>query len=184
MPGGGSFFYVERADVGVRIITIAARTGARLGAVAINDSIVTDVAALAGGGWAWIPQPTGPLRVQRPGDLEPRELPKPDDDAFLVGVMAGPEGSQLTTMGWIANLESLTVHVISQPEGRATRWATFFCEGASVRWLADGSIVAVVMGASRVAAGYRGGGARPVGEDCTKPPAPGTWDESRGRRPP
>ena len=155
MPGGGSFFYVERADVGVRIITIDARTGARLGAFAINDSIVTDVAALAGGGWAWIPQPTGPLRVQRPGDPEPRELPKPDDDAYLVGVMAGPEGSQLTTMGWTANLESLTVHEISQPEGRATRWATFFCEGASMRWLAGGSIVAVVMESQRIATVYR-----------------------------
>ena len=69
--------------------------------------------------------------------------------------MAGPEGSQLTTMGWTANLESLTVHVISQPEGRATRWATFFCEGASMRWLADGSIVAVVMESQRIATVYR-----------------------------
>jgi len=183
MPDGAAFFYVERADVGVRVITVDARTGARLGAFAISDSIVTDVAALAGGGWAWIPQRTGPLRVQRPGDPEPRDLPKPDDDALLNSLWAGPGGSQLATLGWTADLESLTVHVISQPEGRATRWAAFFCEGGALQWLADGSIVAVIMESQRIATVYRVRGPGRV-EKVGTIPRPVEWvDVSRdGRR--
>ncbi len=155
MPEGASFWYGERTGVGMRIITVDARTGARLGAFAISDSTVIDLSALPGGGWAWIPPSLHIFRIQRPDEREPRDFPMPNGERSLIGVRAAPVGSQVATMGWTADLESLKVHVISPPDGRATRWATFFAETGRMQWLADGSIMAGMMESQRVVTLYR-----------------------------
>src|SRR5207249_1735899 len=76
------------------------------------------------------------LRMQRPGEREPRDLPV-SDGGEITGTWAAPDGAQLATMAWTADLESLTVRMISPTDGRATRWATFFAENGWIQWLGD-----------------------------------------------
>ena len=142
MPDGAAFSYAERADSAVRFVTLDARTGARLATFAIADSTVVSFDPLAGGGWVWIPPSLNGLRVQRPGEPRPRDLPTPDRNGNVISVAAAPDGGRLVTIGWNATNDSMRVHVISLPDGRAVRWATFFGEYvAKAAFLADGSVV-------------------------------------------
>ena len=142
MPDGAAFFYAERADSAVRFITVDGRTGARLATFAIGDSTVVSFDPLAGGGWVWIPPQLNGLRLQRPGEPQPRDLPKPDRNGNVFSVAAAPDGARLVTIGWNATNDSMRVHVISLPDGQPARWATFFGEGAAnTTFLADGSVV-------------------------------------------
>ena len=142
MPDGAAFFYAERADSAVRFVTVDGRTGSRLATFAIGDSTVVSFDPLAGGGWVWIPPTLNGLRLQRPGEPQPRDLPKPDRNGNVFSVAAAPDGARLVTIGWNATNDSMRVHVISLPDGQPARWATFFGEGAAkAAFLADGSVV-------------------------------------------
>jgi len=142
MPDGAAFFYAERADRAVRFMTVDGRTGARLATFAIGDSTVVSFDPLAGGGWVWIPPQLNGLRLQRPGEPQPRDLPKPDRNGNVFSVAAAPDGARLVTIGWNATNDSMRVHVISLPDGQPARWATFFGEGtAKTTFLADRSVV-------------------------------------------
>jgi len=142
MPDGAAFFYAERADSTVRFVTVDGRTGQRLGTFAIGDSAVNSFDPLPGGGWVWISPTLNGLRLQRPGEPQPRDLPKPDPNGNVFSVAAAPDGARLVTIGWNATNDSMRVHMISLPDGRPTRWATFFGEDvAKAKFLADGSVV-------------------------------------------
>ena len=142
MPDGAAFFYAERADSAVRFITVDGRTGARLATFAIGDSTVVSFDPLAGGGWVWIPPQLNGLRLQRPGEPQPRDLPKPERNGNVFSVAAAPDGARFVTIGWNASNDSMRVHVISWPDGQAARWATFFGEDvAKAAFLADGSVL-------------------------------------------
>ena len=155
-PDGASFWYVERDRGAWRFVTTDARTGTRLGTFAVSDSTVRDADPLSGGGWAWIAQSTVELRVQQPGEREPRTLPQPEGVARAFGVLASPFDARVATLGWNSTGDSILAHVISLPEGRATRWATFFGEGVDgVFWLADRSILIAVEETKGSATVYR-----------------------------
>jgi len=142
MPDGEAFCYAERADRGVRFVTVDPRTGVRLGTFAIGDSAVVDFEPLADGGWVWIPPSQGGLRFQRPGDQQPRDVPRRDVGGRVFSVTAVPEGPRIVTIEWKATEDSMRVHVISLLDGRATHWATFFGERATkAAVLPDGSII-------------------------------------------
>ena len=155
-PDGASFWYVEHDRVGWRFVTVDSRSGTRLGAFAVSDEMVRDADPLGGGGWAWIAQSVVEVHVQQPGEREPRTLSLPEGVARAFGVMASPYDARLTTLGWNATGDSILVHVISLPEGRATRWAAFFGEGVhGVYWLTDRSIMIAVAETQGSATVYR-----------------------------
>ncbi len=155
-PDGTSFWYVEHERGAWRFVTADSRTGTRLGAFAVSDATVRDADPLGGGGWAWIAQSVVELRVQQPGEREPRTLALPEGVARAFGVSASPYDARLATFGWNATGDSILVHVISLSEGRATRWAAFFGEGMhGVFWLADGSILIAVAETQGSATVYR-----------------------------
>src|SRR6059036_2088010 len=72
-------------------------------------------------------------------------------------------------MAWTADLESLTVRMISPTDGRATRWATFFAENGWIQWLGDGSIMTLVAESQRIVTLYRVRGAGRVNKVGTIP---------------
>jgi hypothetical protein len=49
------------------------------------------------------------------------------------------------TCGWDATFDSILVHVVELPEGRASRWAAFLSEGCGVWGLADGSVLIAIL---------------------------------------
>src|SRR5207247_10327619 len=65
-----------------------------------GDSTVVSFDPLAGGGWVWIPPQLNGLRLQRPGEPQPRDLPKPDRNGNVFSVAAAPDGARLVTIGW------------------------------------------------------------------------------------
>ncbi|HYU27856.1 MAG TPA: serine/threonine-protein kinase [Gemmatimonadales bacterium] len=169
-PDGTSFWYVERDRGAWRFVTADSRTGTRVGAVAVSDATVRDADPLSGGGWAWIVTATAGLNVQRPGEREPRTLAQPEGDARLFGVLAAPSDARLATWGWNATGDSILVHEISLPEGRATRWATFFGEGVDgIFWLADRSLLIAVAETQGSATVYRIRGAGKIERAGTIP---------------
>jgi len=156
MPDSAAFCYAERADRGVRFVTVDARTGARRSTVAIEDSTMGRVASLAGGGWAWIREPINGIGVLWPGDARPRDLPVPEGNESVWLLGAASDGTRLVTIGWNTTEDSLRVHVFSLPDGHATRWATFFAEDAAPPVvLADGSVMVPVYETQEFATLYR-----------------------------
>jgi hypothetical protein len=146
LPGGGSFAYAERMDGSVRFVTVDPRTGARRTTFAIADSTIGEYAALGANGWAWTPgDGRKGLRVQRPGESASRAIPLPLADERVEAVSATPDGAHIVTCGWDATFDSILVHVVELPEGRASRWAAFLSEGCGVWGLADGSVLIAIL---------------------------------------
>ena len=155
-PDGAAFCYIEQGDKGVRLVTVEARTGARRSTFSPGDSSVFDLAPLAGGGWAWLPQSAHAVRVWRPGEGSPSELPIPQGNESVWELSAAPDGTRLVTVGWNATEDSLRVHVHTLADGRATHWATFFGEDAGRPVvLADGSVMVFIWETQEIVTLYR-----------------------------
>ncbi len=144
LANGESFAYAEVMDGQVRFVTADARTGARRATFAIADSAIDDYAALGDNGWAWTSVGGTSLRVQRPGERASRAIPLPPGVEIVERINATPDGAHIVTCGWDATFDSLIVHVVELPEGRAGRWASFFSETCNVWGLADGSVLVAI----------------------------------------
>src|SRR5262245_4973065 len=132
----------ERTSAGDRFTPVDVRTGGRGEPFAVPDSGISDVyASLPDGGWAWVPAEGQSIKVQEPGDSAPKVFPVPETLGGATGVANSPDGKNLAFLGWKPpSYDSIGLNVLSLRDGKITPWYARFSEGASFKWLADGSI--------------------------------------------
>jgi hypothetical protein len=171
MPDGVSFHYAVHAGSGVRIVTVNARTGARVAAFPIADSSILAYTPLFGGGWAWVSPSGKELRVQLGGEAAPHDLLVSNRGASLGVVSSSPDGSSLAVVRTpsIAS-DSAFIDVMLVKEGRPAPWAAFSdAWPTSVSWLDDGSLLTGVQRGPKVEALYRVRGPRRMDRVATLP---------------
>ncbi len=130
----------ERVAGGTQLSFADVRGGPRTNVLLVADSAITDMAPLAGGGWAWIPGQSLNLMVQTPADRAPRALPKPDWFISIFTVANVLDAHHLAVVGWDATYDTLGLSVVDLADGKFTKWAAMFGENAILQPQRDGSI--------------------------------------------
>jgi hypothetical protein len=135
----------ERTPTGGRFALVDVRTGAVREPFVAQDSALRDSRSYSnvpGGGWAWVGQGGGDVRVQLPGEASPRRIVLPAWYMSAIAVEASRGGRHVAFGGWQAPIaESLGVSVISLADGAVTPWLTTFGEAGDLHRLKDGTFL-------------------------------------------
>ena len=129
----------SRTAQGIELAEQDVRTGARTNILDLPDSSLRSVAALPGGGWAWVPI-TGDRIMVRQGN-QTRELREPAWYGFIGDLIADPAGGRVFIVGFnAATGDSLGVSALTLSDGSSTQWVTMPSESGDIGMLPGGAV--------------------------------------------
>ena len=132
----------EKLPAGTRLSLVDVRSGARSAVLQLDESEVNDMTPLPGGGWAWIPDGSLSVKVQRSGDRAARVIPRPDWFIALFSITTVGDPGKIAIAGWDARTnDTLGLAVIDLGSGAMTMWTTALGEDALLMRQRDGSVV-------------------------------------------
>jgi hypothetical protein len=163
--GPGSWTWVDSVTLaitlheadGTHFVLVDARNGAQLADFAPGDTALTCCALpVSGGGWAWVPADGRSIRVQRPGDVQPRVYPKPDWFVDLNSPVVSPDRERILYTGSNRTEDSARVAVLSLVSGATQTWLTTRAPlDIEPFWLKDGSVLLATSAAEESWSFYR-----------------------------
>jgi len=142
---------------GTHFVLVDSRNGAQLADFAPGDTALRCCALpVTGGGWAWVPADGRSIRVQRPGDAQPRVYPKSDWVTELNSPVVSPDGQRILYTGYNRTGDSMRVAALSLVSGATQTWLTTrrALEGDPF-WLKDGSVLLMTSEAQESWSFYR-----------------------------
>ena len=142
---------------GTHFVLVDTRNGAQLADFAPGDTALRCCALpVSGGGWAWVPADGRSIRVQRPGDAQPRVYPVSDWFVDLNWPAVSPDGQRILYAGYNRAGDSMRVAALSLASGATQTWLTR--RGAldvEPFWLKDGSVLLMTSEAQESWSFYR-----------------------------